>query len=297
MMLVYLCTWAVPVFIMVTGALQLNPNIQLSIKELFTVYIWRVLKALILFCLVFQLFDIGMNGEPFNSENILKAFSEMFLGKSWAHIWYLYMLIGLYLLTPFFRMIAAHGTKKELKYGLAVTIFFISCVPLLRIAEIETAFIIPLTTIYPVYLFLGYAIEHKVIDMKKWQGVLLTIIGCALLIGLTVYKYNSFQEMPDILLGSYAGFATVILSCGAFGLMKNIRIGAKVDRFLLAIDKCSFGIYLIHMIFIRLILRYWQFNPYEYGAWMFAAVILLIFIVSYAIVWVLKKLPILRKIL
>ena len=297
MMAVYLCTWAVPAFLMVTGALQLNPGIKLSIRDLFAVYIWRVLKALILCCLVFQLFDIGMDGEGFTPGNILGAFTDLFLGKSWAHLWYLYTLIGLYLLMPFFRMITEKCRIGDMRYGLGITLLFISCLPLLRLADIQTAFVIPLTTIYPVYLFMGYAIEHGHFAMRKLYFGLLAAAGCLMLVGLTVYKYLAFTDMPDYLLGSYAAVPAVVLSFGVFGLMKGLKAGPALDKALLAVDRCSFGIYLFHMIFIRLALRYWQINPYQYGAWMFAVIVTVIFAISFVLVWILKKIPVINRII
>ena len=63
------------------------------------------------------------------------------------------------------------------------------------------------------------------------------------------------------------------------------------------IDRCSLGIYLIHMIFVRLFLRYWGFNPYEGGVLAFVLLIVVIFAISFGITWLLKWIPVVRRIL
>ena len=53
--------WAVPCFVMVTGALLLDENREVSFDKLFNKYILRVLGALVVFSMVFRIFDIIMD--------------------------------------------------------------------------------------------------------------------------------------------------------------------------------------------------------------------------------------------
>ena len=46
--------WAVPVFLMVTGALQLDPGKELPLKKLFGRYLLRILIALIACCIIWK---------------------------------------------------------------------------------------------------------------------------------------------------------------------------------------------------------------------------------------------------
>lgn len=297
MFFVYACIWAVPCFVMVTGALMLDPENRFTIKELFTVYIWRILKALILCCLVFKIFDIIMNGEAFTPANILQAFVKLFTGTSWSHMWYLYMLIGLYLFMPFFKAVTSRGTGKMLIYMITVSVIFISIVPLIELSGVKTAFIIPLATIFPVYLFMGYAVHNDILKLNRAAGVILTAAALILTVLLVIIKRKYYPEMPEIMLGGYASLTAVIFSAGVFALMKDVRYGNFVSRVLYEIDRCSFGIYLLHMIFIRLVLRYWGFDPYQYGVWAFIAVIIGVFAVTFVLVNILKRIPVLNKIL
>lgn len=57
-----------------------------------------MLIALVVFCLLFRALEILVNHEPVNAETLLSGFYEIFSGTSWSHVWYLYLMIGIYLL-------------------------------------------------------------------------------------------------------------------------------------------------------------------------------------------------------
>ena len=96
-------SWAVPVFIMITGYLLLNPQKDLTIGKI-KKYIGRILLVLVtlglFFCLVESMITCRSNGIGYV---IKDAVIHLISGRSWAHMWYLYMLVGLYVLTPVLR--------------------------------------------------------------------------------------------------------------------------------------------------------------------------------------------------
>ena len=99
--------FAVPCFVMVTGALLLDPAREIGFSKLFGRYIRRILLALVIFTLLFALFDAVTKGETVGPAALKDWLFALFFDKSWAHMWYLYMLLGLYLLLPFYRKAAA----------------------------------------------------------------------------------------------------------------------------------------------------------------------------------------------
>lgn len=128
--------WAVPVFLMITGALLLNPEKNISYKKCF-LYARRVLLALALFGTVFALFMMVGSRQPIN---IGQALLQVFEGKSFAHLWYLYILIGIYLTLPVFRSYITKASKTELSMLLLVIFVFDFVATLSTAAGYETAF-------------------------------------------------------------------------------------------------------------------------------------------------------------
>lgn len=291
--------WAVPCFVMVTGALLLDENREVSFDKLFNKYILRALGALVVFSMVFRIFDIIMDKESFGLKSILKGFYEIFTGTGWSHIWYLYLLIGLYLLLPFYKKIAKASSNSELKYLLVIYLIFLSLIPLTQLAGIQSKFYIHVSTIYPFYLFCGYAIANESIRLSKVKAVLLIIVGTAGIIAATVCKGQYNVEQLELLWG-YSSILVVCQAAGIFYLMKNVKIQMESKRWkcINFIDQCSFGIYILHMIVVRLVLRYWGFNPYEGNIVLnFGGLIIGTLCVTLIVIAALRKIPGMKKIL
>ena len=298
--MVYCMMWAVPCFVMVTGALLLNPEKEIPYKKLYGKYILRIVLALATFGMIFRCFDIFMNHETWSAANVLQGLWNVMIGKSWAHLWYLYLLIGIYLLLPFYRKIAANSSMKEIWYLLGIYALFLSILPLTGMVDVDLAFYIHTSTIYPFYLFLGWAISNGKLSISKLGGAILFLVGTLLLITVVRYRYmNGVEELAKLL--NYSSVFVILQCMGLFALLKEseesedkVSLGEQI---LLGIDRCSFGIYLIHMIFIRLILRYWELDPFASGTWMIVLLSVGIFAVSWITVKVLKFIPACSRIL
>ena len=308
---VYCMMWAVPCFVMVTGALLLDKNRIITIKDTFKKYILRILIALVAFSLIFALFDTLMNKDGTGIAFFGKGLLNVLTGNGWAHMWYLYLLIGLYLLMIAYRAVANHVSDSEYRYLLIVYAVFLSLVPLLQIWNAKTGFYIHVSTIYPFYLFAGYAIASQKLKINRGISILLMAIGVAGIVASTILNEKYVNISYGNLLG-YASIFVLVLTVGIFSLAKNSERPSLPDvensvekkpgiigKIFLEIDRCSFGIYLIHMIFVRLTLRYWQINPYASNLTIliFIGLVLGILIVSYGITALLKLIPGVKKIL
>ena len=206
----------------------------------------------------------------------------------------------------------------------------------------KVGFYIHVSTIYPFYLFAGYAIAESKMKIKKGISILLMLIGIIGIVGFTILNAKDVRISNGNLLG-YSSIFVLLLAVGVFSFMKNFfglekavefeaaaepakagdeavqkidsanaendegqKTGMQapkkpnfVGRIFLEIDRCSFGIYLIHMIFVRLVLRYWRVNPYASNVTIlvFIGIVLGILIVSYGITALLKLIPGVKKIL
>ena len=94
LMIVYGLMWAVPVFVMVSGALLLDPAREMSLGRIFRSYVLRIFLALTIFVFIFRIFDMIMDGESFKLSVFADALKRLVTGTSWSHMWYLYCLIG-----------------------------------------------------------------------------------------------------------------------------------------------------------------------------------------------------------
>ncbi len=297
----WLMMWAVPCFVMVSGVLLLDEKRTITIPKLLFKYVLRMVVVLLLFTALYYLLDAWMNKEPLEWGGITTIFKKFAEDGSWAHLWYLYLLVGLYLLLPAYRAIAKNTGRETLIYLGVVCIIFLSLVPTLeRMTDLNTGFYICTSSIFPVYFFMGYMINKGQLKLGMVAGIILTAAGVVTIVILSGMDFGEKQASMEKLLGNYAFLPIVVLSAGAFILLKGnggvFRPGmAKVWEFL---DKYSFGIYLTHLIFLRFLIKVVKWNPFSFGSfWMLIPIVLVVYLASLAVTILLKLIPGVKKLL
>lgn len=273
--------WAVPCFLMVTGALLLDPERSLGPKKLFGKYIRRMVGALVVFTLIFTL----IKHEPGPGSSIAREFFDgLLFNHCMAYLWYLYLMIGLYLLMPLFRRIAAAaGEERTGKLTLAAGAAVSLAALVLRCTDCSQAADLVSWLIYPVYLFIGYTLRRRNMDIRL-AAVLL--IACSIALPLITNKTAGSYEDPSWVFG-YSMPLVVLQSAAAYSLM--LRIKKEATELVNSIDSCSFGIYLIHMVFLRLAMKELGFNPFDFGPFSFIGLSIIAFLLSYGATFILKK--------
>ncbi|MBM6831326.1 acyltransferase [Faecalicoccus acidiformans] len=289
-----LLLWCVPCFVMITGALLLDKNKELSIEKVLKKYVLRILEALLFCCVIFIIYDTVVHKEPIGLCLIVEMIFDFFLGNSWSHLWYLYLLIGIYLLLPIYKVITSNASDKLIKYLLFIYFVFLSLIPMLEVFRIHIAFYITVSSIYPFYLFFGYALHHEIISLKRYQSLLMFILSSLCIILLTILNQENMNLDFEPLLNNYSSIFVVIQSIGIFSLVDNIKW--KKSAWVKKIDVLTFGVYLVHMIFIRSILKYMSINPFlNIPVLNITILVIMIFILSLLVVMALKKVPIINK--
>ena len=219
MMIVYLMMWAVPLFVMVTGALLLDPAKDVSLKNLYGKYIFRVFCALVVFGIIFRIVDLLMNGEAFSVSILGNAFYKIFTGTSWSHLWYLYLMIGLYVLLPAYRAVTKTLDDKTFLYILIAYGVFLSLIPLSDIFGISSGFHLQTSAVYVLYFFAGYAIKSGILNVKKSMSLILFVLSTVLIIVFCLMRYNLDLSGLDVMLGSYSSPLVVVQSLSLFSIM------------------------------------------------------------------------------
>ena len=291
--------WAVPCFIMVTGALLLPAEKEITYRTLFRKYIARMLKVIVVFGLAFVALEMLFNPDRRSLSYFLSGVYKIFTGDTWAHMWYIYCLIGLYLLLPAYKKIAANAEERDIRYLLIVYAFFEALLPLLDIGDIRCGFYIHVSSIYPFWLFLGYYLSRW--GMKRSRGfyAALFVVSTVLIIAATRIRMHWDLGSMDMLF-EYSSILVIGQACGVAGWFFRCREegAAGLKKLLVKVNEHSFGIYLIHMAFVRLIYKFLHFDPFRWNAALgIVAVVLFAFVLSYLVDWILKKLPFFRTIL
>ena len=291
-----LVKWAVPCFVMVSGALLLNPAKNVTFAKVGS-YIGRMFGVLLTFGIVYSLMELVFSQRTVSVGILLKAVLNTAEGHSWSHIWYVYMLISLYLITVPLRFVIEKLKREELRLVRCVLIagnFFIPSINSALGLELQNYMIL---NDYATYYLLGYYLstcEWKKAGIPAVAAVVITALSIVMeLYSLnyhgTAYPVNHTAGNIFELIQSVSCFMLIRVICEA----RNQQQG-KVCRM---IGKYSFGIYLIHPFFINLIYKVIGFTPLTIPVALGIPVLfVVVFVLSLVGTAVLKKIPLIKKI-
>ncbi|MEE3420833.1 MAG: acyltransferase [Lachnospiraceae bacterium] len=258
------CTWAVPCFLMVTGALLLDPGHKVTIRKTLGKYLKKIVIVTAVFIFLYQLFDFCFLKGSLSVMGYLRA---LYTNDSWSNTFYLYALIAIYLCLPIYRKMAEDD--QVVVYFLVLEIIFLSILPVIQEATgLKAAFTIYVTSIYPFYLVLGYVLKEDIIHIPRPVGALLFLVGTGLLIGMTYLSYPVHGEGNKLVrsfLQNYDSLLIILQSAGFFSMLKNDHEDGRGNLVLLAIDKCTLGIYLVQMFGFKYLYGVMKMNPYDAG--------------------------------
>ena len=284
------CRWAVPAFFMITGYLLLDSSKEIDYPLVFKKYCLRILLVLIIFGIPFAAMK---NITDFNGifDLCKKTFLAVLSNNGFGHFWYLYVLIGLYLIMPVIKIFIAHARNKKTVEILALILFvFCSVIPLIRdVFGVSIAFSIPLT--YPVfYLLMGYLIKKHLNRIPAVAAIIGFVTGAVLLIVLTV-----LIRKP----GLYEYHSPFVVAMGLGVFVFFLRLKLKGNDFVWKLDRLSFGVYIIHPVFIHVVYRLVKITPLKFGEIGYVAMIPVFaaafLVISFVCVWVMMLIKPLKK--
>lgn len=282
------CTVGVPIFFMISGTLFLNPKKELTLKALFSKYLRKIVLALVLFGTFFAIMELVIVTGTFSVSFIWQGFLNTLCGNSWAHMWYLFALIGLYLFLPLLKAFTAHAGKQIYLYLLVLLFVIGSLIPTLESAlQLEFGFMMPITGVCLFYYMCGYYIHTYVSkkDSYKTTAIIILIISVLILAYSCIIKADYYwsYESPVIVCMSLCIYYLASCSNRGWGVCSQLR-----DYY--------FGMYLVHTVFLNLAYKWFHVTPLLFGGYILLPVFFLgTFALSLATAWIMKKIPLLGK--
>ena len=134
-----LTRWCVPVFVMLSGMFLLDPKKSLSYRSLFFRQILRIVAALVVWSVVYGLFARFLSGTPLTLSALIQVLRDLVWGRLHYHLWFLPMIVGLYLATPFLRAFVRGASRSDFHFFFLLVFVFAMLLPtLLRIRPSAT---------------------------------------------------------------------------------------------------------------------------------------------------------------
>lgn len=289
-----LCTIGVPIFLMISGALFLEPEKKIGLKDLVFKYLRRIVLALIIFGTGYALLEIVFNTRDFKPVYIWDAFYNMLVGNTWGHMWYLYMLILIYIFIPILKTFAAASNKATYSYIILMLALVTSVAPFIKIMtgfELGLGVSAVQITEFGVYIFYflaGFYI-HELMKSTSKQGMIMASI--LIIVNVLLIILNSILNLGIYI--SYDSPIVLLLATSIFYLFGRMKCSLKLAY---KLRPYLFGIYLVHTFYLNLLYKFMGFTPLMCGGYILIPVFVLgVFLLSAVSVWALRLLPPLRK--
>ena len=251
-----LTRWCMTAFIMVSGYLLLNPAKQYTYAEFYKKRAGRILIPLIFWAFFFTALTAArhvFNGVPVTLSSF---FTPILTGHPYYHLWYLYMLAGLYILTPFLKAGMRIVPSRWLT-TICVMLFVIpTAVNTYSWFVLKKDFISDYPFIVWSLYFLGYYLGGYLIGKKtriKTKTSIL-VIGLATSIIITALGCYVLKENFSLFSGLYFFSPltpnVIVMTLLFFMLMKKLATPMRQNQYMETGNTLSFGIFLVHPFWI-----------------------------------------------
>ncbi len=296
----------VPLFVMISGTLFLAPSYEVTVKKFYTRKIPRIVFLYFFWLLFYNVVNFLENGTVWNFTNVKKQIVlESLLGKGMYHMWYLPMLAVLYLLTPFLKSFAADRKKCMLfcALGFAYSILLPTALkfefPYRTIVEsLYNQFDCSFFGGYVTYYVLGHALHEYVPKLSAQKKAALGL-GGVIAMGIEIAVCNVWSVKTGIMstiLNTPFSVTAFIGAAAIFLLLRDGVPGRKQEELSGKLAGLTLGIYLIHPLFLRIYGWLGGTTLFAPAAIAVPLIIVLITLVSGAAVYVLSKVPVVKKI-
>ena len=324
-----LVTWCVPIFLLISGYLFLNPERTLTYPVMIKKYCRRIALAILLFGVPYAASELVVAERTFRVRMIPEALKMTLTGHTWSHMGYLYLILFLYLITPLLKKVLQILPVWSVVAVMAVIFLGSSAAPFLnKVLDINSIPVLPDGGVYFLYYLCGYLFVVREVCVDKAESC--GTSGKGMEAGLDTEPVRGKRTgnvwliaaavliMGMILSRTLAGFsiqmaynypftvllAVLLFAAGWNGSIKKHRIPWQEAGAL------SFAVYLVHPVYVNLLYKFVKITPFtvleQCGVQSVAAgqAVLILLLAAFCLVvlalatataWVLRKIPVLRK--
>lgn len=300
-----LCNICVPLFYMISGATMLN-------KDEPPAQIWRrripkYLAVLVLATLGMYVYYGLKDHQALSVEDFLRT---LYSKNVIAPYWYLYSYLGFLILLPFLRKLIRDLTEREFLYLFILHLALGGLLPMGQYllsggglylnGSLNVSLVTMTIVIFPAA---GYYFERRSLTWKQigllWALTALAMAGAAF---MTHYKISLTGQIGESQVGTFYKSLCLLPSVTVYATVKKLFESRSVPRWLektvLSVGGCTFGIYLIEQIlrergyFVQEFLAKWLT---ELPATL--AYVALVLVLGYGVIWLLKRIPGVNKLI
>lgn len=244
--------WCVPVYVMLSGAFLLDYRRRYTTREFYSKRFLKVAVPFVAWTVIYLVWSAAIGGYHIHSlhDLVLHTISN----PAMYHLWFFYMILGLYAVTPILSLIV-QSASRPLLWAFVVVCFASSALGLIsRFSGVSfyfAAFIPPLS--YVGYFILGWLLKNQ-----PWHigfRALIYVVGaaCVVLTAILVIHLSLKRQVLDTTLLDYQLPTILFESTAVFVFIRSLPweriLRWRVLLWLMqSLALSSFGIYLAHVL-------------------------------------------------
>lgn len=296
--------WCVPIFVMISGALFLKK--QQTIGIIFKKNITRLIVAFVFWSVLYALYELRIT-------HSISSFHELVYNSiiGHYHMWFIYMIIGLYLVVPILYRIVQN--TRTACYFLMLALIFAFIIPQATslisikntsvaelINEVINNFNLHLVIGYTGYFVLGYILNEANISKKQEYIIYAFAIFGIVFTIVATFLFSKSTGTASTFFYDYIQINTLLPGIGVFVFFKkhlNRSIPSHyLNKKLTFLSNCCFGVYLIHPLIISIIEKYLGINTLMLSPIVSVPLItVLVFALSLVISIIINRIPLLKN--
>lgn len=246
------CRWAVPIFVMLSGALMLDPGRQDRPTDFYRKRMKRIVVPLVFWAIVYISWRRFYHGEQMTWQDVRRSLWD---GLTDYHLYYLFIIAGLYVVTPLARRLVK-GTPPWMCWAVVTVMLWLSID-----GWVATYLPVNATTRFVPYVsffLMGYLLRS--IPLPSLARLLL-VVG---FLAATLFIVTKTHDLVATLgRGDYRAFTyydhfsipvVVQAVCVFVGIQQVPPVRSPtMQRTIAVLSSAAFGIYLVHYLFLDVI--------------------------------------------
>lgn len=261
--------WAIPVFFMLSGALLLGSKKEESIGSFYKRSFKRLGIPFIMWSIIYFFFKHCYLGKESLEPMVMftKFLNEFFTDNIYNHLWFMYVILTLYFIAPFFKAMVQNLRKRDLQIIIISWIIIGFIYPFIQNLYFENFgvtynikfFGIPFFTGYAGYFVLGYYL--RIYEVKNKTRIFSYIAGfiSAVMVPLLTYAFSIDKLVLDERFYGHFSITSVLMGIAVFLYIQDINwneiLNVKMRRLVSSLSGSTFGIYFVHMAVQTLLLE------------------------------------------
>lgn len=285
--------WAVPVFVMLSGALLLDEKKQTSPREFWTRRMNRLLPALLFWSIVYLAWRALFWHQPLTLNTIAL---DLIAGRPYIHLYFLFLIAGLYLVTPFLATAASSLESKQL--GQAIVVMAALALGANMVDFLATS-AFTLFVPYIAYYFAGLYCVRVLANRPAPYGIVLAgaILITTLFTALSV-SVNGLESRWSFYFYEDLSPTIMVMAVTVFMVLLRASLLPVVQSAAQRLAPLTLGVYVAHPIVVELLRNLYHtrmpamFRPLYYIPITFVATIT----ITFTAVALMRRIPILRRV-